>query len=86
MILHHKAKRVDTGDEVVGFIVEKEKQYIIINPEDTRCYIVDEDTIEPCFEELNNGLFWAKDIIFSDNLSEKESSMFLWLLKKAQNK
>lgn len=87
MILHHKAKRVDNGEEVKGFLTKMWNQYHITTEDDENTtYPVIEETIEPCYEELNQGLFWANDIIFSDKLTSEESSKFVWLLRKAQGK
>ena len=55
------------------------------NDENT-AYPVDEDTIEPCYAELEQGLVWTNDIIFSENLTPEESSKFVWLLQKAKGK
>lgn len=55
------------------------------NDENT-AYPVDEDTIEPCYTELEQGLVWTNDIIFSENLTQEESSKFVWLLQKAKGK
>ena len=85
MVLHHKAKRMDNGEEVKGFLTKMWGQYHIITENDENtAYPVEKDTIEPCFDELENGLFWDKDIIFSRNLSSEESSEFVRLLRKAR--
>lgn len=85
MILHHKAKRIDNDEEVVGFLTKMWGEYHIIAEDDENtAYPVEESTISPCFEELEDGLFWRNDIIFSENLTSEESSQFLYLLKKAQ--
>lgn len=60
--------------------------HIITEKDENTSYPVEEDTIEPCFDELKNGLFWDKDVIFSRNLSSEESSEFVRLLKKAKMK
>ena len=87
MVLHHKAKRMDNGEEIKGFLTKMWGQYHIITEKDENTsYPVEEDTIEPCFDELKNGLFWDKDVIFSRNLSSEESSEFVRLLKKAKMK
>ena len=87
MILHHKAKRIDNNDEVKGFLTKMWGQYHIVAEDDENtAFLIDENTLIPCYEELDEGLFWTNDIIFSDNLTSEESSMFVWLLKKAQGK
>lgn len=62
-------------------------QYHIMKDNDENtAYPVDEDTIEPCYAELEQGLVWTNDIIFSENLTPEESSKFVWLLQKAKGK
>jgi hypothetical protein len=87
MILHHKAKRIDNGEEIQGFLTKMWGQYHIMKDNDENtAYPVDEDTIEPCYAELEQGLVWTNDIIFSENLTPEESSKFVWLLQKAKGK
>lgn len=87
MILHHKARRIDNGEEVKGYLSKIWGQYHIITEDDENtAYSVDELSISPCFEELEQGLIWTNDIIFSNNLTSEESSKWLWLLRKAQGK
>ena len=53
MILHHKAKRIDNGEEIQGFLTKMWGQYHIMKDNDENtAYPVDEDTIEPCYAEL----------------------------------
>ena len=75
MIVHHKARRTDNNEEVIGFLTKMWGQYHIIaeNDENT-AFPIDENTITPCFDE----------IISSDNLTSEEASNFMWLLRKAQ--
>lgn len=87
MILHHKAVRLDTGEEITGYLSKMWGQYHITTEEDENtAYPVDEITIKPCYSELEQGLFWSNDIIFSDKLTSEEASKFVWLLRKAQGK
>ena len=70
-----------------GFLQKCGGQYHITTETDENiAYPVDEITIEPCFDELEDGLFWSNDIIFSENLTSEESSHFVWLLRKSQGK
>lgn len=52
MILLHKAKRLDSDEEVKGFITKMWGQYHIIaeNDENTAFPVI-EESIEPCIEE-----------------------------------
>ncbi len=85
MILHHKAKRIDNGEEIQGFLMKMWGQYYIMKDNDENtAYPVDEDTIEPCYAELEQGLVWTNDIIFSESLTQEESSKFVRLLQKAK--
>lgn len=87
MILHHKAKRIDNGEEIQGFLTKMWGQYHIMKDNDeNNAYPIDEDTIEPCYAELEQGLVWINDVIFSENLTPEESSKFVWLIQKAKGK
>ena len=87
MVLHHKARRLDNNDEIKGLLTKMWGQYHIIVEDDENTAIpIDENTLTPCYEELETGLFWTNNIIFSDNLTSEEASMFMYLLRKAQRK
>ena len=54
MILHHKAKRIDNGEEIQGFLTKMWGQYHIMKDNDENtAYPVDEDTIEPCYAAVS---------------------------------
>lgn len=87
MILHHKAIRIDTGEEIKGYLSKMWGQYHITAEEDENiAYPVDELSVSPCFDELEQGLIWINDIIISKNLTAEEISKWFWLLRKAQGK
>lgn len=49
MIIKHKAKRVDSNEEVIGYVTKMWGQYHIIKADDENtAYPVLENTIEPC--------------------------------------
>ena len=53
MILHHKAVRIDNGEEVKGFLTKMWGQYHITTENDENtAYPVIEETITPCYDEL----------------------------------
>jgi len=64
MVLHHKAKRIDNGEEIKGLIYKLFGQYhISLEEDENTAYPVDESTIEPCFDELD---------MKSDSFNKKE--------------
>ena len=74
MILHHKAKRIDNGEEIQGFLTKMWGQYHIMKDNDENtAYPVDEDTIEPCYAELEQGLM----ILFFRKISRRKKAVNL---------
>ena len=72
MILHHKARRKNTGEEICGFLTKMWGDYYITKEEDENTgYPVDEASIQPCFEELPNG---SQFVSLLQGTDEKEHS------------
>lgn len=77
MILHHKAKRIDNGEEIQGFLTKMWGQYHIMKDNDENtAYPVDEDTIEPCYAELEQGLVWT-NVLFFRKISRRKKAVNL---------
>ena len=66
-----KAKRVDDGEWIVGYIARyghtrKEKYYIIPNyASDLYCFLIDKNTICQCtgLKDKNSRLIWENDVV-----------------------
>lgn len=49
MVIQHKAKRLDTGEEVKGVVtIMWGRHHIITEADENTAYPVQEETIEPC--------------------------------------
>ncbi len=71
MIIKHKAKRVDSNEEVIGYVTKMWGQYHIIKADDENtAYPVLENTIEPCIVGECDGCHTDKKMDKKDILGK----------------